>query len=454
MVKQNFYCQSAWASYLYPRTIPTMKKVLIITYYWPPSGGAGVQRWLKFAKYLPEFGWQPVILTVDPQYASYPQLDESLSAEVHPDCLVYTTKSFEFYNLYKIISRKKEVPYGGFANEAREGLLQKISKFVRGNFLLPDPRKGWNNYAHEKAVELIIQYGIDTVVTTSPPHSTQLIGLKLKKKLNIRWIADLRDPWTDIYYYHQFRHTNWASKIDRNYERNVVEKADQLITVSEDVKRIFAEKSSLPIAAKTVVIPNGFDEEDFRIKNIPAETKKVITYTGTISEAYDVDSLLVALKKLDDDWKSRLLVRFVGKVPKTVELKFRETGIEVELVGYVDHPKSIEYLFRSDLLLLVIPKVKNNRGIITGKFFEYLASQKPILAIGPVGGDLDRMIQETKCGKLFDYADDEGISRFVTENLESKISGIETDNSARYSRRQLTAKIAELLNHSILPKNE
>ena len=160
-----------------------MKKVLIITYYWPPSGGAGVQRWLKFAKYLPEFGWQPVILTVDPQYASYPQRDESLSSEVSSDCLVYTTKSFEFYNFYKLISGKKEVPYGGFANESKEGTLQKLSKFIRGNFLLPDPRKGWNKYAFRKAVELITQHNIDIVVTTSPPHSTQLIGLKLKQKL-------------------------------------------------------------------------------------------------------------------------------------------------------------------------------------------------------------------------------------------------------------------------------
>jgi glycosyltransferase involved in cell wall biosynthesis len=426
-----------------------MKKVLIITYYWPPSGGAGVQRWLKFAKYLPEFGWQPVILTVDPQYASYPQRDESLSSEVSSDCLVYTTKSFEFYNFYKLISGKKEVPYGGFANESKEGPLQKLSKFIRGNFLLPDPRKGWNKYAFRKALELISKHQIDTVVTTSPPHSTQLIGLKLKQKLNIRWIADLRDPWTDIYYYNQFKHTRWARKADLRMEREVVERADILITVSEDVKRIFAEKSEQPIAVKTAVIPNGFDEDDFRITDIPKETRKVITYTGTISEAYEVDCLLDALHRMSESWKSRLLIRFVGKVPSLVVQKFRETGIDVELVGYVDHPKSIEYLFRSDLLLLVIPKVKNNRGILTGKFFEYLASQKPVLAIGPTDGDLARIIQETGCGQLFDYADREGISQFILENLGNPVSESNTDRVNRYSRRQLTEKIAELLNASI-----
>lgn len=422
-----------------------MKKVLIITYYWPPSGGAGVQRWLKFAKYLPEFGWQPVILTVDPRYASYPQRDESLSHEVGPDCLVYTTKSFELYNFYKLVSGKKEVPYGGFANESKEGLLQKISKFMRGNFLLPDPRKGWNKYALKKAAELISEFTIGTVVTTSPPHSTQLIGLKLKQKFNIRWIADLRDPWTDIYYYNQFKHTALARRIDLNYERKVIEQADLLITVSEDVKRIFAEKSRLPIDAKTAVIPNGFDEEDFRITSVPAESRKVITYTGTISEAYPVDCFLEALCLLSENLKSHLLIRFVGKVPPSVVRKFRSTGLEVELVGYVDHPKSIEYLFRSDLLLLVIPKVANNRGILTGKFFEYLASQKPVLAIGPVDGDLAKIIRETQCGKLFGYQDSNGMLRFIQEKLERPAAVTNSEIANRYSRKELTRRIAEII---------
>lgn len=421
-----------------------MKKVLIITYYWPPSGGAGVQRWLKFAKYLPEFGWQPVILTVDPKYASYPQRDESLVKEIGPDCLVYTTKSFELYNLYKLISGKKEVPYGGFANESKESFLQKVSKFLRGNFLLPDPRKGWNKYALKKAEELIREFNIETVVTTSPPHSTQLIGLTLKKRLNIRWIADLRDPWTDIYYYHQFKHTALARSIDRCYERRVIEQADVIVSVSEDVKRIFAEKSRKPIAAKTVVIPNGYDEEDFKLKAIPAETRKIITYTGTISEAYDVDKLLEALVRLNDKLKAELLIRFVGKIPQTVEQRFRDTGLEIELVGYVDHNKSIEYLLRSDLLLLVLPKVKNNKGILTGKFFEYLAAQKPILAIGPVDGDLSKIILETNCGRIFDYTDSGGMIRFIHNVFDPENQLAKSVSTELYSRRELTRKMAGL----------
>lgn len=388
-----------------------------------------------------------MVLTVDPRYASYPQLDESLVAETGEQCLVFKTKSFELYNLYKLISGKKEVPFGGFANASKEGFFQKLSKFLRGNLLLPDPRKGWNKYAYRKAVELIRHFDIDTVVTTSPPHSTQLTGLKLKKALGIKWIADLRDPWTDIYYYSQFNHTPLARRIDLGFERQVVETADVVVTVSEDVKRIFATKSSFPIEDKIHVIPNGFDQDDFTEKPVPKEIRKVITYTGTISEAYDIDRFLEALKGLDEQLKSSVLLRFVGNMPPSVIQKFRDSGLEIELTGYVDHTKSIEYLMRSDLLLLVIPRVKNNQGILTGKFFEYLASRKPILAIGPVGGDLARIMDETGCGTLFDYDDSKGMLRFMADCLHAGDPRVTREEKAlAYSRKQLTGRMVELLN--------
>lgn len=424
-----------------------MKKVLIITYYWPPSGGAGVQRWLKFAKYLPEFGWQPIILTVDPSYATYPQRDESLASEIDPGCLIYTTKSFELYNLYKFLSGKKEVPYGGFANEVKEGWLQKVSKFVRGNFLLPDPRRGWNKYAVKKATELIREFNIDTVITTSPPHSTQLIGLKLKQKLAVKWIADLRDPWTDIYYYNHFKHTPLARSIDKRMERMVVENSDLIITVSEDFKRIFVEKSKQDIASKTIVIPNGFDEQDFAVRPVCLETEKVLTYIGTISDAYDVSGLITALSGLSAPMKSRLKIRFVGNVPVSVEQKFTSTGLSIEFTGYVEHSKSVEYMLLSDMLLLVIPKVKNNGGILPGKVFEYLAAQKPILAVGPIKGDLANIMEETKSGQLFDYQNSQGMLKFISDSLS--VTALESsygEMAGKYSRKQLTGRIAQLLN--------
>ena len=212
-----------------------MKKILIITYYWPPSGGAGVQRWLKFTKFLPEFGFKPVILTVDDNAASYAQLDESLLKEIDPNLSVYKTKTFEPYNLYRKLSNKKEIPYGGFSNQRKITLFEKLSRFIRGNLFIPDPRRGWNRYAIKKALELIRSEQIEVVVTTGPPHSTHLIGKKVKEKTGIRWIADFRDPWTDIYYYKDLYHLGLANKLDRYLEKNVLKLADQIITVSEEV---------------------------------------------------------------------------------------------------------------------------------------------------------------------------------------------------------------------------
>lgn len=422
-----------------------MKKILIITYYWPPSGGAGVQRWLKFTKYLPDFDWQPVILTVDPAYATYPQRDNSLQDEINPMCLVYTCKSFEFYNFYRVLLRKKEVPYGGFANESRDGFFQKAAKFLRGNFFLPDPRRGWNKYAIKKAEELIRKYHIETVITTSPPHSTQLIGLKLKQRLGIRWIADFRDPWTDIYYYKKFKQTAPARLIDRRYERKVIEGADLIITVSQDFKRLFSQKSNQNVAPKIHIVPNGFDPTDFDFSQISNEAKFVITYIGTISDTYDIDGFIKALSTLSEVSQSAIKIRVVGRISSTIEDKLVSSGIETELIGYVEHSKSVDYLLQSSLLLLVVPKVENNRGIVPGKFFEYLASRKPILALGPVDSDMAGIIRETQSGVLLAYDDSAGITNFIATLLNQPHLKVNDEAIVRYSRKYLTKEIAALL---------
>ncbi len=423
-----------------------MKKVLILTYYWPPSGGAGVQRWLKFCRYLPDFGVEPVVLTVDANYASYAQTDESLLAEVSPDLQMVRTRSFELYQLYRKLSSKKEIPYGGFANESGASLFQKISRFVRGNFLLPDPRKGWNKYAFREAVRLIREQGIDTVITTGPPHSTHLIGQKLQKKMHVKWIADMRDPWTDIYYYQQFYHTALARAIDRSMERRVLEKADRIITVSADVLRLLASKSKQNIAAKASILPNGFDEADFAGMNELQEEKFTITYTGTISEIYDVSGLIAAFRMLGAEYLSKIRLRFVGRVPANIAQDFisQFPELEIEQIGYVEHRESVRFLLRSSILLLVIPRIKDNRGILTGKFFEYLAAAKPILAIGPVDGDLAAIIHETQCGQIMDYADASGICGFIRQTMSETVV-FQQKGSEKYSRRNLSAQLSELL---------
>lgn len=434
---------------LFLLNILTMDKILIITYYWPPSGGAGVQRWLKFAKYLPEHGVEPVVLTVDPLLASYAQRDESLEQEVPPGVAVFRTRTFEFYNLYKLLTGKKEIPYGGFANAGETSFLQRLARMIRGNFFLPDPRGGWNRYAVKKATELIRQYGIRTVVTTSPPHSSQLIGLRLKKKLGIRWIADLRDPWTDIYYYCELHHSSLARKVDRALELKVLRNADLLITVSRDVKQLFARKLPAGASAKFSVIPNGYDETDFLQEVAVTGGKLVITYTGTISEAYDMTGFLDALYLLGRERHKELLLRFVGKVSPSVIEKIRQKvpDIDLDLVGYVDHQASVRYLLRSSMQLLIIPGGENNKGIVTGKFFEYMASGKPVLAIGPRGGDLEGLIRETGCGKLFEYDETDLMRAYVDDVLNGHEIQPVAEKVQAYSRRALAAKlVASLVN--------
>ena len=209
-----------------------MPKVLIITYYWPPGSGAGVQRWLKFSKYLPEFGWKPVILTVDPHYATYPVLDNSLEKDIPKGLKIYKTKSTDWFRLYK--RDKSKIPSAGFASNSDKSLKGLLSRFIRGNFFIPDPRRGWNRHAIKEAVSIILKERISAVISTSPPHSSQLIGLKLKKIFSgIQWIADLRDAWTDIYYYELFYPTFISKMIDRHFEKSVLKNADKIIITSK-----------------------------------------------------------------------------------------------------------------------------------------------------------------------------------------------------------------------------
>ena len=270
-----------------------MNKVLIVTYYWPPGAGAGVQRWLKFAKYLPQHNREPVILTVDPGYAAYPFTDHSLENEIIPDLKVYKTPASDYFKVYT--SDRSRIPSAGFATGADDTLRAKLSRFIRGNIFIPDPRRGWNRFAFRKACEIIENEKIDHIITTSPPHSTQLIGLRLKKKYPaIRWIADLRDPWTDIYYYDKFYPTWISRKIDTCYEKQVLQNADKIITVGRSLKELFASK--IPGAEQRIeVIHNGYDDEDFTGLTSVNPELFTVSYIGTLSDLYPVKGLLDAL---------------------------------------------------------------------------------------------------------------------------------------------------------------
>jgi glycosyltransferase involved in cell wall biosynthesis len=424
--------------------------VLIITYYWPPSGGAGVQRWLKFAKYLPEFGWDPIILTVNQEYAAYPVTDNSLIDDLPPSVKVYTTPATDYFNIYK--KDKSRIPSAGFANSVDNTFKGKLLRFVRGNFFLPDPRRGWNKYAFKKACELIEKERIRHVITTSPPHSTQLIGLKIKKRYPaLKWIADLRDPWTDIYYYKQFYPTVISKAIDLRFEKRVLQRADKIITVGESLKKLFSAKAS-GVEKKTEVITNGYDESDFKEvpKDIP--NRFTITYVGTLSDIYPIEGLIPALKNLQASGKDFIL-RFVGTVSeKTKKLLLSEIPQNcLEFLPYVIHSEAIKYMMGSSLLVLIIPLHQSNKSIITGKIFEYLASRKPIICLGPIEGDAAEIIASCKAGKTFAYYDTVNISEFVTNSCrQPEVS----DEKAikNFSRLNLTKRIVGVLesNENIL----
>lgn len=417
-----------------------MKKLLVITYYWPPSGGAGVQRWLKLVKYLAQMGHEVHVVTVDAEVATYPQRDPSLPQEVD-GVIVHRTDTREPYRYYTLLSGGK-VPSAGFANEgtgSSAGPLKRLARFVRGNVFIPDPRRGWNRFAEQKALELIDRHGINTVITTSPPHSTQLIGLALKRQRDIQWLADMRDPWTGIYYADELRQTAWAKAKNLQMEREVLTTADGIITVSRQLKRDFLRLHPAVREEKLTVIPNGYDPDDFGTLP-PVEQPVTIGYMGTITPQYDLSGLLRVLGEMNGP----LRLRFIGEVPDEIKRALQDTGHACEFTGYLPHDAALQQAGGCAILLLVIPRVADNAGIVTGKVFEYLALQRPILGIGPVEGDAAAILAETGAGQMFDYADEHGMRQFLSEALIGQIrpKGV---SSTLYSRKAQAEQLEQLL---------
>ena len=422
-----------------------MKKVLIITYYWPPSGGGGVQRWLKLAQYLKESSIEPIILTVNKEDATYPHIDEHLCKEAE-GISTYRSKSFEFLKLYGYIFGKKNVPHSAFANVNKKSFLQTISRFIRGNLFIPDPRKGWNKYAIIEAKKIIADHNIDTIITTSPPHSTQLIGLKLKKELNVKWIADLRDPWTDIFYYKDLLHLPSIKKKDAKYELDVLKNANTIITVSNSIKDLFSKKLGGELD-KIHVIPNGFDPKDFDINESHKSDVFTFGYIGSLTEEYAPRIVFDALSKLKTDYDFR--IKFVGNVSPEIRKIIDKNNLS-DLCLYKDrvgHDEALKELITSDALLLFIPDVSNNEGILTGKIFEYLASRKPIIGIGPEHGDAAQILNEFSLSKMFDYRSTE-IHSFLKDLLDKNLMGDSLMNEGDYmyySRKNQASQVARLL---------
>lgn len=431
-----------------------MKKVLVITYYWPPSGGAGVQRWLKFVKYLRQYGWEPVVFTVAD--GEFPERDDSLLKDIPEGIEIIREPIKEPYLLYKLFigrGRKEKIHAGFLTEKKKSSLLQNIAVWIRGNFFIPDARMLWIKPSVNNLHKWLGQNKVDALVSTGPPHSCHLIALRLKKLTGIPWLADFRDPWTKIDYYKDLKLTARADRKHHRLEREVISNADAVVTVGKTMQEEFAALVSRDIDC----ITNGYDDEDITKENVVPDKEFSIAHVGTMVKTRNPVALWQALSELlkeEPEFKNYLLLKLVGKVDVTVQESLKQYGLinNVKFIDYLSHEDVVKVQRQSQILLLVINRTHNAKGVLTGKLFEYMAARRPVICIGPVDGDAAEIINETQCGKTVDYDDVNSLKKIVNEYymqyMHHKLNASSV-NIEKYSRKILTEKLSQVLNRII-----
>lgn len=426
-----------------------MKKVLIVTYYWPPAGGPGVQRVLKFARYLPEFGWEPLILTV--KHGEYPARDETLLSEVPEGIRVCRAPAFEPFTLYKKFSGDRgdgTIPVGVLSQKDLP-LRKRIAKWIRLNLVVPDAKRGWKPGALKAGRKLIEETGPDVIFSSSPPPTVHLIAEKLAKTHDLPWVADLRDPWSKIHYYQNNR-LEIIQRLDAALERRTLSAAGNVTTVSEHFGELIgAEKDKL------VIIPNGYDPDDFAgaKKREKDRTQFVISHVGGLNENRFYPEFFRGLSAFADEHRSAgttIRCVFAGKIPEPFLKKIRDlSGENVILVakGYLPHREAVRVMEGSDLLLLFMERSGNYSGHIPGKLFEYLATGNYILGAGHKEGNASRILGEAGAGKVLGRKDDfnSALGEIYEKWKQGTLRGADTAFAERYSRKALTGRLAEVL---------
>jgi len=433
-----------------------MKKVLVITYYWPPAGGSGVQRWVKFSKYLRETEWEPIIYTVE--NAEYPVLDESLKNDLPLNLTVLRGRIFEPFKWYKIFTGKKsgDRVQQGVIEHAKYGTWkEKLSLWVRSNFFIPDARVFWIKPSISFLKKYLLVNPVDLIVSTGPPHSTHLIALGIKKELGIPWVADFRDPWTKIFYFNELTLTKSARNKHNRLELEVLKGADEVIVVGkgmeEQTKKIFDRKYH--------VIYNGFDEDDFKNKDIPLPNDGIfrLTYIGTFLPTQNPKNLWSVIKKLHNQnviHKGNFQIVLVGNIHPSIVESLASMNLLplVNEIPYVPHSEVIIYQKQASVLLLCINNIENSDVIITGKFFEYLAANRPILCISPEKSEIKDIINQYSAGITFSYTDFENLEHQLIQWLDTSshiILNTKPDSHNHFSRRSLTKQLSQIFNNIV-----
>ena len=422
-----------------------MRKALFITYYWPPAGGPGVQRVLKFVKYLPDYNWEPIVLTV--KNGDYSAVDNSLVNEIPENCKIFKTNTIEPFNLYKKFTgqnKDTKISTNVLIPGENESLQKKIARWIRINLFIPDARVGWIPFMIYRGMKIIKEEKPDVIFCTSPPHSLQ-IGAKILSELSgVPVVTDFRDPWSEFVHYQSIKRFPFTVKIDKAFEKSVLRNANIVTSISPVNIEYFKDKTRLK---ETQVIENGYDEDDFiNIGNSKLD-KFTITYTGAMTEDRVPHALIDSVKTLRDQGYY-LQVRIIGNVTSLLDNLAGKAGVSdnFKVLPYMPHNEVLERLCESDLLLLVINNVPDNKGIITGKIFDYLGSGVKILGIGPVLGEASDILNKTNTGCMFNYKDVSGITNFIKEMIDIKNKGIDLSVNIpeEYSRKKQTQKLAGL----------
>lgn len=415
------------------------KRLLIISYYWPPTGGSGVQRWVKFSKYLPEHGWQPVIYTPEnPERLAY---DESLLADI-PECAeVIRRRIVEPYGLYRKLFGRS----GGEVNplnSSGKSLKSKLSRVVRGNLFIPDPRVSWVRGSVRFLKKYLREHPVDAVVTTGPPQSMHLIGRGLKRSLGLPWIADFRDPWTRMFYYKHLCLSKFADRKHHRLEQGVLDEADLVLAVSPPVRDDFQAQTRTPVH----LITNGYDEDDFPVREPGSrrDGKFRIVHTGLFAADGNPLKLWDALARRcreDEDFSQRLEIRLAGKTDAPVLEAIRERGLGAQLVdlGYLPHSRVVQEQQEADLLILPLRHEPEYAKVLPGKIFEYIASGRPVLGIGQEDGAAAAILRDSGAGRMYDWDREDKFLEFMDMDHEA------AEGAARYSRKALTRQLVEEL---------